>query len=286
MAAAVAAALALAFPVNGWLHGWVPAGQGPDGGTVWTGRIPDTVVPDRRLSAIYLPPGFTRTRRYPVVYLLHGMKGSPASIYHGMKLAQTADSLIAGGAAPFIAVMPVAGPRIDPNSGEWAGTWERFVVQDVVPWVDSNLPTIPEAADRALEGLCAGGFGAVDIGLRHPGLFGTLGSFDGYFAPVFRDGPFADASRADLLAHDPSVLVRREATPLRNAGVGFYLSAGGNHGAVLAKWTVEFADELHTLQLPHELWRLPKSESGHFWRSTFPSALAYADRRFTRVATG
>jgi enterochelin esterase-like enzyme len=243
-------------------------------------------VPDRRLSAVYLPPGFTPARRYPVVYLLHGMQGSPASIFRGMRLAAVADGLIAGGAAPFIAVMPVAGPVVDPNAGEWAGVWERYVVRDVVPWADAHLPTIRTPAGRALEGVCAGGFGAVDIGLRHPGIFGTLGSFDGYFAPVFRDGPFVHATRADLLAHDPTVLVRREAAALRNSGVRFYVSAGGNHGAVLARWTVQFAHELRALRLPHELWRLPKRETGHFWRATFPSALAYADLRFTRATTG
>ena len=276
MAPAVAAALALAFPV----HGWSPAGHGPDGGTVWAGRIPNTVVPDGRRSAVYLPPGFRPTRRYPVVYLLHGMEGSPASIFRGMQLASVADGLIAGGAPPFIAVMPVAGPRVDPNSGEWAGVWETYLLRDVVPWVDAHLPTIPTAAGRALEGVCAGGFGAVDIGLRHPGTFGTLGSFDGYFAPVFRDGPFVHASPADLLTHDPTVLVRREATALRTSGVRFYLSAGGNHGAVLARWTVSFAHELKQLRLPHELWRLPKRDAGRFWRATFPSALSYADAAF------
>ncbi len=276
MAPALAAALALAFPV----HGWAPAAYGPDGGTVWAGRIPDTVVPDRRLSAVYLPPGFRPSRRYRVVYLLHGMRGSPASIYRGMQLATVADGLIARGAAPFIAVLPVAGPVVDPNSGEWAGVWERYLVRDVVPWVDSHLPTIPTAAGRALEGVCAGGFGAVDIGLRHPGLFGTLGSFDGYFAPEFRDGPFSDASHADLLAHDPAVLVRRDAASLRRSDVRFYVSAGGNHGAVLARWTVQFAQELQALRLPHELWRLPWRDTGHFWQATFPSALAYADAAF------
>jgi len=276
MASALVAALALAFPV----HGWLPAGYGPDGGTVWTGRIPNTIVPDRRPGAVYLPPGFRPARRYPVVYLLHGMAGSPSSIYRGMQLAQVADRLIARGAPPFIAVLPVAGPRIDPNSGEWAGVWEDYLVRDVVPWVDAHLPTIPTAAGRALEGVCAGGFGAVDIGLRHPGMFGTLGSFDGYFAPEFRDGSFVHASRADLLAHDPTLLVRRKATSLRKSGVRFYVSAGGNHGAVLARWTVAFAHELQTLRLPHELWRLPKRDTGHFWRATFPSALAYADAAF------
>ena len=276
MASALVAALALAFPV----HGWLPAGYGPDGGTVWTGRIPNTIVADRRLGAVYLPPGFRPARRYPVVYLLHGMAGSPSSIYRGMQLAQVADRLIARGAPPFIAVLPVAGPRIDPNSGEWAGVWEDYLVRDVVPWVDAHLPTIPTAAGRALEGVCAGGFGAVDIGLRHPGMFGTLGSFDGYFAPKFRDGPFVHATHADLLAHDPTLLVRRKATSLRKSGVRFYVSAGGNHGAVLARWTVAFAHELQTLRLQHELWRLPERDTGHFWRATFPSALAYADAAF------
>jgi enterochelin esterase-like enzyme len=245
---------------------------------VWTGRIPNTFARwDRRRSAIYLPPGYDPARRYPVVYLLHGMRGSPTSIYRGLGLATVADRLIASGAPPFIAVLPVAGPVRRPNTGEWAGVWERFVVGDVVPWVDQHLATLPAARGRALEGLCAGGFGALDIGLRHPGLFGALGSWEGYFAPMFRDGPFAHASRSVLLAHDPRVLARREATLLRRRGVRIYLSAGGNHGHVLRRWTLDFARELRALRVSHELWLLPRSQRGRFWRATLPSALAYAD---------
>jgi enterochelin esterase-like enzyme len=176
--------------------------------------------------------------------------------------------------------MPVAGPTVRPNTGEWAGVWEDDVVHDVVPWVDAHLPTIPAASGRALEGLCAGGYGAIDIGLRHASLFDTLGSFEGYFAPVFRDGPFVHASVATLHAHDPVLLVRRNAAALRRAGTRFYISVGGNHGDVLARWSVAFAQELHTLRLPRELWRLPRAQRGHFWRATLPSALAYAESGF------
>jgi len=274
--APLAAALALAFPVGGWTQ----AAHGPDGGTVWTGRIPNTFVADARPSAVYLPPGFQPARRYPVVYLLHGMKGSPASIYNGMDLPAAADRLIAGGAPPFIAVLPVAGPVVHPNSGEWAGAWENYLVRDVVPWVDAHLPTVPAQDARALEGLCAGGFGAMDIGLRHPGVFGTLGSFDGYFAPVFRDGPFVRASQTDLLDHDPTVLVARERASLVRHGVRFYVSAGGDHGRIRTSWSTAFAQRLRSLRLPYRLWRLPESERGHFWRATLPSALAYAAAGF------
>jgi enterochelin esterase-like enzyme len=276
--AVAAAALSLLAPAPGWIH----AARGPAGGTVWAGRIPNTYARwDRRQSAIYLPPGYDPHRRYPVVYLLHGMRGSPSSIFRGMQLATVADRLIVSGRAPFIAVLPVAGPILHPDAGEWAGVWEDYLVDDVVPWVDRHLPTIAAPQARALEGLCAGGFGAVDIGLRHPGTFGMLGSWEGYFAPVFDDGPFVGATRADLRAHDPTVLVRRDAAELRRSGIRFYVSAGGNHGRILRTWTIAFSHELQTLRLAHELWLLPAAERGHFWRATLPSALAYADASFS-----
>jgi hypothetical protein len=261
--------------------GWFTIAQGPAGGTVWEGRIPNSFVPaDTRLSAIYLPPGYNPAHRYPVVYLLHGMRGSPSSIFDAMRLPTAADQLVASGAAPFIAVMPVAGPTVHPNRGEWAGVWEDYLVRDVVPWVDRNLPTIARAQGRALEGLCAGGFGAVDIGLRNPGIFGTLGSFEGYFAPVFRDGPFAGATHADLLAHNPSALLLRDAAALQRSAVRFYISASGDHGHIRQSWSVAFARELGSLRLPHELWLLPVAERKHFWRATLPSALSYANAGF------
>lgn len=261
--------------------GWIVASRGPDGGTVWQGRIPNSFARwDNRASAIYLPPNYDPSRQYPVIYLLHGMAGNPLSFVDGLHFASVADGLIQQGVQPFIAVMPVAGPIVDPNSGEWAGVWERYVVRNVVPWVDTHLPAIRSPLGRALEGLCAGGYGAIDIGLRHPGLFGTLGAWDGYFAPEFRDGPFVHADRADLAAHDPTLLVRRDALALRRAHVRFYVSVGGNHGAVLRVWSLEFANELTGLKLPHQLWLLPRADTGHFWGATMPSALVYAADAF------
>jgi len=278
MLAVALAALTFLSPAPGW-HA---VAKGPAGGAVWQGRIPNEFVPgDHRPSAVYLPPGYDPARRYPVIYLLHGMRGSPASFWSGLRLARVADGLISSQRTqPFIAVMPVAGPTLNPDSGEWAGVWENYTVYDVVPWIDAHLPTIASPAGRALEGLCAGGYGALDIGLRHPGIFGTLGSWEGYFAPVFHDGPFVHATAADLAAHDPVLLVRRDAPVLSRDGVRFYISAGGNHGAVLGRWSLAFARELQALRLRHDLWLLPTSERGHFWRATLPSALSYAAAAF------
>lgn len=242
------------------LAGWTQVGAGPHGGTVWSGQI------GGHGAVVYLPPGYSAAVRYPVLYLLHGIPGSPAEYWNALHLADRLDAL----GRRYIVVTPQG-----PQRGEWAGAWELYVVRVVVPYIDAHLSTIATPAGRALEGLSAGGFGAVDIGLRHPELFGTLGSWDGYFTP-FRDGALARATTAALRAHDPSVLVAREAPLLRRDHVRFYLSAGGNHGQILTSGSRSFAHELAALRLTHELWLLPRAERGHFWTATVPSALRYA----------
>jgi enterochelin esterase-like enzyme len=59
--------------------GWQPVSAGPAGGVVVAGNIPDPYVSDVRASAVYLPPGYSSARRYPVIYLLHGLPGSPSN---------------------------------------------------------------------------------------------------------------------------------------------------------------------------------------------------------------
>src|SRR5260221_9512692 len=165
MLAAIATALLL--------PGFAPVAPGPAGGQVLRGIFPGT----ERAGYVYLPPGFSEAARYPVVYLLHGMRGSPEEYIAATHLPSFADTEIAAGRLrPFIAVLPAAGPN-SAYDGEWAGPWERALVEQIVPWIDARLPTRADAAGRVIAGLSAGGFGAVDIGLRHPSLFGTIESW-------------------------------------------------------------------------------------------------------------
>ena len=245
--------------------------NGPYGGSIWRGVIPGAV----RKSALYLPPHFVSGRRYPVVYLLHGMPGSPWSYLNSLSLATLADDLIARHeSGPFVAVVPVAGPT-GHYDGEWAGEWEQYLVQKVVPWVDAHLPIARVAAERTIAGLSAGGYGAVDIGLRHPRLFGRLESWGGYFSP-FHDGSLASADSGQLTAHDPSSLVVREAPLLRRLGTRVFLSCGTTHDRETAAGTKAFAGELRALRIPHELVLAPGGHDGAFWRRQLPAALAYA----------
>jgi pimeloyl-ACP methyl ester carboxylesterase len=244
--------------------------RGPDGGQIWRGVIPGAT----RKSMIYVPPGFLPERSYPVVYLLHGMPGSPWSYVNSLSLAALSDTLIARKlVAPFVAVVPVAGPS-GHYSGEWTGPWEQYLVHRVVRWVDAHLPIDSAAHERTLAGLSAGGYGAIDIGLRHPQLFGRLESWGGYFAP-HRDGPLAGAGRPELGAHDPQLLARSEAALLRRLHVRFYLSSGPGHGSVQPRETVSFAHELAGLRLPVRLELLRSGRRQ--WERQLDAGLRWAE---------
>ena len=249
---------------------------GPDGGADWQGVIPDTVAQRATggASIVYLPPGYSAAQRYPVIYVLHGLPGSPYSVVDGMRFAGIADRLIAAGALrPFVAVIPAGpGPRYD---GEWGGVWERYVIDDVLPWSQSYLSVDERAAGRTLAGYSAGGFGAADIGLRHDGAFGTLESWSGYFEPP-HDGPFRRASAATLIANDPTSIVRRDAGALRRAPVRIFLSVGSTQDRWTEARTLAFADELRTLRLTFRLWLAPGGHDGRFWRRQLPAALEFA----------
>jgi len=254
------------------LPGFTQAALEPGGGRLLQGTFPGTV----RAGYVYLPPGFDPASRYPVVYLLHGMPGSPSEYPDGTQFGRYSDSAITAGLLrPFIGVIPAAGttPRYN---GEWAGRWENALVDDVLPWVDSTLPTIAGRSGRVIAGLSAGGYGAVDIGLRHPNLFGAIESWSGYFRPL-RDGPFKHAGPAMLAANDPTLLVEHEAPWLRADGVRFFVSAGPAHSHWIASdASQQFADELRAHGL-RTTYRSYPSAHGQ-WREQLDAGLEWAFR--------
>jgi enterochelin esterase-like enzyme len=264
-------ALAAALSTALLLPGFAPVSAGPDGGQLLQGTFPGTVRP----GFVYLPPGFDPVVRYPIVYLLHGMPGSPDEYIDGTQLAPFADNAIESGQVkPFIAVVPAAGATRDYN-GEWASVWERAVLR-LVPWIDGRLPTIATRSARVLAGLSAGGYGAIDIALRHPALFGTIESWSGYFTPL-HDGPFKHASRAELAAHDPTQLLLTEQPLLSRTHTRFYVSTGPLHSHwAKPSQTIAFANELHAVGLRYTLRVFPDRKGE--WRDQFDDGLLWALR--------
>src|SRR5579864_5705238 len=139
--------------------------------------------PDRDVS-IYLPPSYAsdRTRRYPVVYVLHGFTDSDDR-WFGLKqsfinLPAVTDKALANGSArKMILVMPNAYTAYQGSmysTSETTGDWDRFISEDLVSYIDGHYRTIPQVASRGLAGHSMGGYGTIRIGMKHPEVFSSI----------------------------------------------------------------------------------------------------------------
>jgi putative tributyrin esterase len=128
---------------------------------------------------ILLPPDYdSSTRRYPVLYLLHGLSQN-----YSVWGLQNGAPFYAGLYDDLIVVMPDGGNSWYVNwsvsEGGQKNAWEDHIVRDVIGHVDWNYRTIARREGRAIAGLSMGGYGALNLGLRHPELFVSIGSTSG-----------------------------------------------------------------------------------------------------------
>jgi enterochelin esterase-like enzyme len=132
-----------------------------------------------RDTIVFLPPSYTKdtTRRYPVVYALHGYSIGAEQWTGEIHVPQTIEGAFAQGAGEMIVVLPDSKTAHNGSmysSSVTTGDFERFVAHDVVAHVDAHYRTIPDRASRGLVGHSMGGYGATRIGMKHPDVFGSL----------------------------------------------------------------------------------------------------------------
>lgn len=171
--------------------------------------------PRRREIPVYLPPsyGTVRSRRYPVLYYLHGFTGTGRGVVNHNpwkeNLPERLDRLIAERKAPeCILVMPDGFTLY--GGSQWVnspatGRYEDHVVDEVVPFIDDKYAAVREPAGRALFGKSSGGFGALSIVMRRPGVFGHAASHSGDMAFELSYGADAPKFVSALAKHGDSV---------------------------------------------------------------------------------
>jgi enterochelin esterase-like enzyme len=146
--------------------------------------------PTRELT-VYIPPGYdeTRNRRYPVLYLLHGFANDHHSWHRYGRANDILDNLLAQKRIePFVVVMPLGyggahvngdGTGIPPKGagtfGGDAALYERDLLEDIIPMIDSKYRTMSDRKHRAIVGFSMGGGQAGRFGLRHLETFSQIG---------------------------------------------------------------------------------------------------------------
>ena len=128
---------------------------------------------------VFLPPGYARqkSRRYPVVYALHGYSIGAEQWTHEIHVPQTIEGAFAQGAQEVIVVLPDAKTLHNGSmysSSVTTGDFEQFIARDLVAYIDAHYRTIPDRLSRGLVGHSMGGYGATRIGMKHADVFGSL----------------------------------------------------------------------------------------------------------------
>jgi S-formylglutathione hydrolase FrmB len=132
-----------------------------------------------RDAFVFLPPSYNqnRTRRYPVVYALHGYSIGAEQWTQEIHVPQTIEGAFAKGAHEMIVVLPDSKTVHNGSmysSSVTTGDFENYVAHDVVSYVDAHYRTIATRESRGLVGHSMGGYGATRIGMKHADVFGSL----------------------------------------------------------------------------------------------------------------
>jgi len=143
-----------------------------------------TVGTTRKMQ-IYTPPGYSKDKKYPVLYLLHGIGGDETEWERFATPDVLLDNLIADGkAVPMIIVMPNGRAQKDDRAGPNPmatapafAVFERDLLDDVIPAIESRYSVQADREHRALAGLSMGGGQSLNFGLAHLDTFAWVGGF-------------------------------------------------------------------------------------------------------------
>lgn len=141
----------------------------------------------KRKALIYTPPGFSKSKKYPVLYLLHGIGGDEKEWLKGGNPQVILDNLYAEGKIePMIVVMPngramkddrAVGNIFDPEKVQAFATFEQDLLNDLIPFIEKNYPTLTDREHRAIAGLSMGGGQSLNFGLGNLDKFAWVGGF-------------------------------------------------------------------------------------------------------------
>ncbi len=162
---------------------------------------------------------------------------------------------------------------------------EDFALQVLVPWVDARFRTQARPEARALVGFSAGGFGAANLGLKHPDVWKVAASHNGFFSPRDDEENMTAILGPPGLGPPGAAWDRNDPTKLLNErgpadGLRFYGDIG--EGDDLQDEFARFGSQLQARGVLHEMHIFPGRHTWEYWAAHFHDSLLFADKYLAR----
>lgn len=232
--------------------------------------------------AVWLPSGYESHthRRYPVLYVLHGLPGGKGSYRSLLFLAPILNRLH----AQALVVFPQAA-RPGDTDDEYLDlgrgrNWVRALTRELPAAVAARYRAIETRAARGIIGISAGGYGAAILGLHNLDRYRVIESWSGYFHATTPDGrsPMPLAPKTAEWADVHSLVPRLAASLSRHRTVlAFYTGRSDPYPGFVAE-NEQFDKELRAARIPHRFALYPGGHDSALWLAHAPGWLRLAFR--------
>jgi S-formylglutathione hydrolase FrmB len=251
-------------------------------------KLVGKVLPYNVLLPVDYNEATGKDKRYPVIYLLHGLVGH----YNNWIERSHLSDYVAGNSV--IIVMP------EGNNGWYTDSatapsdkYESYIMQELIPDVEKRFRVNSDRGSRAIAGLSMGGYGALKFGVKYPQQFVFVGSMSGALDPptwtesdlrglefIFRTLPtvYGEPNSETRNTNDIRKLYGA-LTPAQISRLPFvYVDCGTED--VLAGTNRSFVDLLKGKKIPYEYRELPGTHSWTYWDAQVQEILRIAIRKF------
>ncbi|MFS8086081.1 MAG: alpha/beta hydrolase, partial [Acidobacteriota bacterium] len=225
--------------------------------------------------------------RYPVLYLLHGFSGHYSDWVTRTNIADYAAEY------RMVVVTPEGNDGwYTDSAGAASDKYESYILQELIPDVDSRFRTIQTRYARGIAGLSMGGYGALKFGLKYPDRFAFSGSFSGALAaaswtaddlkssPAIRDsvfGVYGPVGSETRKKNDLYEITRGLPVARISSLPYFYLDCGTED--FLVEMNQRFAALLREKKIPHEYRELPGNHNWEYWDQQVREVLRIAAQK-------
>lgn len=283
--------LAICFAISA--HAQKP-GWGPQSKVV-TDSIYSEVLKAHRAYSIYLPKSYDAdtNKKYPILYLLHGMMGVNSSWFNDQHAKDVMDQLVASGeACEMIIVSPNAGGNI--YAGAWNGyfnmpgwAYEDFFYKEFLPYIEKNYRVIGDKQHRAVAGLSMGGGGTASYAQRYPDMYCAA-----YAMSALMDIPEQGAAPSQKPDDKMAILTKSvqensctryvaEADDTRKEKlrtVQWFVDCGDDD--FLLDRNIEFFQAMRNAQIPCQFRVRDGGHTSEYWHSALYTCLPFVTRCF------
>ena len=251
---------------------------------------------------VYLPAGYDSganrqsTRRYPVLYFLHGLGDNEQTLFNSGGWTLLDDLRKRHEMGDFLIVAPEGRRSFYVNSADGSVRYSDFFLQEFLPYIEHAYRVRPGRAGRAISGISMGGYGALRFAFAHPELFSAVSAqsaalitetpqqldaasgsgapLTGVLGPVF--GKPIDA--AHWSENSPFVLAKRNAAGLQKLGIYFNCGQDDDYG--FEKGAALLHDELQKEGVKHQYHPYPGDHTLTYFLSHFAEVMEFHSREF------